>query len=166
MTDWGRQVQELADQMTVSRLRMHKSGQYYEATHRVAAIGLSTPPEMRVLNAAIGWPRMYVDAIEERLDVISFRLSGASESIEEMLDWWHANDLDEQSSMAHLDALVYGRSYVTIAAPGPDDEPGIPIIRVESPLDMFVEIDRWEMKSKPPFYASRPPTATNARLHR
>lgn len=139
--DWGRQVQQLSDQMTVSRLRMKRSGEYYESTHRVASIGLSTPPEMRVLSAAIGWGRMYIDSIEERLDVTSFRLSGASEEIEEMRDWWQANDLDEQSSMAHLDALIYGRSYVTVAAPAEDDEPGVPIIRVESPLDLFCEID-------------------------
>ena len=105
--DWGKQVQQLSDQMTVSRLRMKRSGEYYESTHRVASIGLSTPPEMRVLSAAIGWGRMYIDSIEERLDVVSFRLSGASEEIEEMRDWWQANDLDEQSSMAHLDALIY-----------------------------------------------------------
>lgn len=120
---------------------MKQSNQYYESVHRVASIGLSTPPEMRVLSAAIGWPRMYIDSIEERLDVVSFRLSGASEEIEEMRDWWQANDLDEQSSMAHLDALIYGRSYVTVSAPTEDDEPGVPIIRVESPLDLFCEID-------------------------
>lgn len=46
--------------------------------------------------------------------------------------------------MAHLDALVYGRSYVTVTAPAEDADdvdPNVPIIRVESPFDMYAETD-------------------------
>src|SRR5690606_10932916 len=49
------------------------------------------------------------------------------------------NDLDELSSMAHLEAMIYGRSYVTVSHPG--DGSGVPIIRVESPTNMTAVID-------------------------
>ncbi|MGY2060376.1 phage portal protein, partial [Nocardia gipuzkoensis] len=55
--------------------------------------------------------------------------------------WWQNNDLDEESSLGHLDALTFGRSYITIAAPGEDDPSDSPIIRLESPLTMHAEIE-------------------------
>lgn len=138
---YEKHVQELAVMLEAEQASLNESGEYYDATHRIKSIGLATPPQMRSLTAAIGWPRMYLDAVEERLDMDDFRIAGQSESLKDLTDWWQANGLDEESSMAHLDALIYGRSYVTIAAPGPGDEPGVPIIRVESPLNMFAEID-------------------------
>jgi len=84
---------------------------------------------------------MYVDSIEERLDLEGFRLADDDATVDRLTDWWKANQLDEESGLAHIDALVYGRSYVTVGAPGPLDEPGVPVIRVESPLDMHVETD-------------------------
>jgi hypothetical protein len=134
-------VENLANQLTADSYCLEDSGAYYDATYRIQTVGLSTPPDMRVLSAAIGWPRMYVDSIEERLDVEGFRLSGESEANEQLNDWWQINGLDEESSLAHLDALVYGRSFVTVAAPTKDDPSGVPIIRVESPLNMWCETD-------------------------
>lgn len=141
MADYADQVEQLAVKMTSHKYELEKSGDYYEATHRLETIGLSTPPDMRSLTAAIGWPRMYLDSLEERLDVEGFRLAGQSKSIERLMDWWQANGLDEESGLAHLDALIYGRSYVTVAAPARGDEPGVPIIRVESPLHIYAETD-------------------------
>jgi hypothetical protein len=138
---YEKHLMDLLPHLTNASGHMTESGQYYDATYRLKTVGLSTPPEMRCLTAAIGWPRMYLDSLEERLDVEGFRLAGKSDSIEEMHDWWQANGLDEESGLAHLDALIYGRSYVTVAAPGPGDEPGVPIIRVESPLNMYAETD-------------------------
>lgn len=149
---YDEQVQELYNALESEKARLVKSAHYYEATYRLETIGLATPPEMRSLTASIGWPRMYVDAIEERLDIEGFRLrnkSGKEDSdsksnpVEKLSDWWKANQLDEESGLAHLDALIYGRSYVTVAAPDEQsgDEPGVPIIRVESPLHVYAETD-------------------------
>lgn len=141
MTNFSEQVEQLNTRLTAQDLELCESGDYYEARATPSSVGLSTPPEMRCLASAIGWPRMYIDSIEERLDVEGFRLAGNSDTIERMLDWWQANGLDEESSLAHIDALVYGRAYVTVAAPGPKDEPGVPIIRAESPRHIYAETD-------------------------
>lgn len=94
-----------------------------------------------MLVSAIGWPRVYVDALEERLDIEGFRLAGQSYADERLWTWWQHNDLDVESGLAHLEALIHGVSYVTISAPGPLDDPDVPVIRVESPTSMVVDID-------------------------
>lgn len=48
---------------------------YYEASSRPDAIGLSVPPEMKKLLAYVGYPRTYVDSIAERLEITGFRLA-------------------------------------------------------------------------------------------
>lgn len=131
-------IEALGAKLSVEALEMEESATYYDASHRLEAIGVSTPPEMRCLTAAIGWPRMYLDAIEERLDVEGFRLSGSAGSLNDMSDWWAANDLDEESGLGHLDAMIHKRSYITVSK---DDQHEHPLIRVESARHMIHESD-------------------------
>lgn len=137
------QVENLANRLRADRYGFDRSSSYYDASFRLETIGLSTPPDMRSLTAAIGWARMYLDSIEERLDVEGFRLAGSSDADEEIQDWWAANNLDEESGLAHLDALIYGPSFITVAAPDvkAGDEAGVPLFRVESPLNLTCETD-------------------------
>lgn len=132
---------ELANKLARARSDLDHSASYYDASYRLKALGIGTPPEMRQLTAAVGWPRMYLDSIEERLDIEAFRRAGSSQQINRLWDWWQANDMDEESGLGHLDALIYGRSYVTVAAPDTDDDPDTPVIRVESPLSMITDTD-------------------------
>lgn len=140
-TSYADQVNHLINKMGSDKTSLERSASYYEATYRVETVGISTPKEMQCLASAIGWPRMYVDSIEERLDLESFRLANREEAVKRLLQWWQSNNLDEESGLAHIDALTYGRSYVTVSAPGPGDPPDVPIIRVESPLVMWAETD-------------------------
>lgn len=121
---------------------------YYESRKRPEALGLATPPEMRKLDSRIGWPRVYLDSLEERLDIEGFRLAGKmnGESIgdERLWSWWQYNDLDEWSGLGHLEAMIHGRAYITIAQPDPDDplmDQDKPIIRVESAVNMWADVD-------------------------
>jgi hypothetical protein len=59
-------------------------------------------------------------------------------------DWWTANGLDVQSVLAHTDALVNGRSYITVSTPTEDDfriDPNVPIIRVEPATSLYAVKD-------------------------
>ncbi len=112
---------------------------YYEGEVRLASIGLALPPEMRRLSTVVNWPALYVDALEERLDVEAFRLSGAADADTRLWQWWQANDLDEESQLAHLDALIYGRAFVTVGSAPEDGAP--PVIRVESARHMAADFD-------------------------
>lgn len=130
----------LSNKLGSQQMEMKESLEYYEAEHRLRALGLAVPPEMQDLESPIGWPRLYLDAIEERLDIEGFRLGTSQDAVDEISDWWQSNDMDEESGLGHLDALIYGRAYVTVAHPGDGDD-DVPIIRVESPRNMIAEVD-------------------------
>lgn len=138
------QVDELAKRHALTLSALVENTDYYESNHRPLAVGVSTPPEMSKLIAQVGWPRTYLDSMEERLDVEGFRMAGESEADERLWGWWQANDMDEESGLGHIEAFVHGRAYITVSAPDPNDptmDQGTPIFRVESPANMYAETD-------------------------
>jgi hypothetical protein len=52
---------------------------------------------------------------------------------------WQENNLDEQSQLAHLDALVMKRAYVCVGTNEEDSD--TPIVTCESPLEVYADID-------------------------
>lgn len=141
--NYEQHVNDLSRFLSGCQGELDESEAYLESRYRLRTLGLGAPPEMRYLRVDVGWPSLYLNALEERLDVEGFRISGSSDKVDQLWDWWQANGLDEESSMGHMDALTFGRSYITIAAPDPanGDDPGIPIIQLESPMSMYAEID-------------------------
>ncbi len=140
--------EQVRDQMlnafNAVQLPMLDSKSYYDSLRRPDAIGIATPVEMRKLLAHVGYPRLYIDAIAERQELEGFSLGSADEGDAELWDWWQANDLDAESTLGHTDALIYGRSYITVAAPDENDpgvDPSVPIIRVEPPTSLYAQID-------------------------
>lgn len=114
---------------------------YYEGKQTLSYMA---PELMRELNQrmrqlVINWPRLVVDALEERLDVEGFRFSDDAEADSELWGIWQANDLDEESQLGHIDALALCRSFVIVGA-NEDDEAN-PLITVESPLEVYAERD-------------------------
>lgn len=91
-----------------------------------------------VTELVINWARTVADAFENRLDIEGFRYPGALSGDDDLWAVWQANNMDEQSQMAHLDSLVLRRSYV-IVGPGEGDAP--PLITVESPTQAWAERD-------------------------
>lgn len=126
---------------------------YYDGQQRVEQLGLAVPPELRQFLTIVAWPGTFVDAIEERVDLEGFRLPDASEADQDLWKVWQANGLDEESQLAHLDALVRKRSFVIIGA-GDTDTPdapssdggdadrdsAIPLVTVESSDEVAVEL--------------------------
>ena len=100
---------------------------YYEGRQRVEQLGISIPPRLRNLNVVVGWAGTAVDVIEERLDWFGWRGDdslGLSEIYAE-------NDLDVESGLAHLDALIYGTSFAIV---GRGAETDVPLVTVHSPM--------------------------------
>ncbi len=117
---------------------------YYDSERRPEAIGVAVPPEMRGLLANVGYPRLYVDSLAERQEIEGFRLGGSTDADMELWDWWQANNLDIEATLGHSEALIYGRAYITVAAPNDDDryvDQSVPIIRVEPPTALHAVID-------------------------
>ena len=112
---------------------------YFNGEQLVRDLGISIPPQLKGLHTVIGWPRVGVESLEERLDLEAFRWADGSDS-GELSEIAEANDLFDESSLAHLDALVYGREYLAVGSGDcGDDCP--PLISAESPLDMTLMWD-------------------------
>ncbi|MET8079995.1 phage portal protein [Streptomyces sp. NPDC005303] len=113
---------------------------YFNGEQLVRDLGISIPPQLKGLHTVIGWPRVGVESLEERLDLEAFRWADGADS-SDLAEIAEANDLFDESSLAHLDALVYGREYLAVGSGdcGTDDCP--PLISAESPLDMTLMWD-------------------------
>lgn len=112
---------------------------YYNGRQRLDQIGIAVPPELRRFETVVNWPRVTVDALEERIDKKALMLPGRDVAAPELEEAWAANDLDSEASLLHLDALVYGRGFACIGANEDDREH--PLITVESPREVAVEVN-------------------------
>ncbi|MBF6063025.1 phage portal protein [Nocardia terpenica] len=111
---------------------------YHQGAKRLDALGVSLPPEVRVLEIVANWPRLVVESVEERLDVEGFRLAGQDGTDETLWGWWQARNLDNESSMGHTEALVQGRACTIVGPPASGDAPAI---TVHSTKGMAVHVD-------------------------
>lgn len=127
-------AQYLARQIFDRRAELLLSNLYYEGMQPVTSLGIMIPPELEGLRAVLGWAETGVNARDQRLNVQGFRLPSSTSTVDDLWDIWQSNNLVEESGLAHLDAMVYGTSYVVI---GPREGGGQPLITIESPLDMY-----------------------------
>ncbi|WP_097245837.1 phage portal protein [Nocardia amikacinitolerans] len=128
----------LARRLFDERADMLMSGLYFEGMEPITNLGIAVPPELHGLRAVLGWPEIGVGALNERLEVQGFRLPSSTSIVADLGDIWAANNLAEESPLAHLDAMVYGRCPIVI---GTREGGGQPVITIESPLDMIVHWD-------------------------
>lgn len=137
-----------------SRFRLELLDAYFNGEQLVRDLGISIPPQLRGLHTVIGWPRIGVEALEHRLDLEAFRWAdgGGSADLTEIAE---ANDLFDEASLAHTDALTYGREYIAVGTGAVD---GPPLITAESPLDMTL---LWDVRTRMAEAALRESKATD-----
>jgi len=109
---------------------------YYNGMQRLEQLGLAIPPELRRFIVIVNWCRIAADSLEERIDFEGYRYPGKDKRDPELWRIWQANGLDEESQKAHLDAIIFGRSYIVVGA---GDRPDTPLVTVESPQEMAVD---------------------------
>jgi hypothetical protein len=128
----------LRTDLMAERLKLGLLDAYFNGEQVIRDLGISIPPQLKTLHTVIGWPRIGVEALEQRLDLEAFRWADGSDNAE-LTEIAEANDWFDEASLAHLDALTYGREYV--AAGSSDDPDGPPLVTFESPLDMTLDWD-------------------------
>lgn len=132
-------VRSLEYQLNRDRKTFKRLHSYYEGMQELESLGLAVPPDLERFTTIVNWPRVTVDAVEERLDIEGFRYPDADEADAELWRIWQANDLDEQSQLAHTDALIHGVSYICVGSN--EASPETPLVTVESPTEMTHAID-------------------------
>lgn len=135
------------DQIRKAEIHLGESGHddrrhiaYYEARQRLVHMGIAVPPQLHQLELVVNMPRVVVDTIEERQDVRNVVATGypkATDLIRRIMD---ANNLDSELCLWKRDRLIYGRGFLSVGVGESRSDP--PIVRVESPREVSVRIDR------------------------
>jgi hypothetical protein len=114
---------------------------YYEGTQPLTYMHPDLLREVsdRIWPVIIFWPQLVVDAIEERLDVEGFRLPDEDAGDDDLWRVWQDNDLDEESQLGRVDALVMKRSYLAVGTN--EDDADTPLVTVESPREVYAYVD-------------------------
>ena len=133
-------INRLVNKIRQEQKRLARYGAYYEGTQHLESLGIAVPDNLREFTVAVNWPRIVADSLEERIDLEGFRLPGESKRDPKLWRVWQANNLDEESQLAHLDAIIYGRSYICVGSN--EDDAATPIVTVESPMEMTAEVSR------------------------
>lgn len=105
--------------------------------------------EDRIQQVVINWPELVVDCLDERLDLMYYRIHGKAKADAGLGEIWQYNDLDDLSQQAHVEALVMRRSFAIVGSRGEDQDreenqgvpDDMPLITVESPLEVHAEWD-------------------------
>lgn len=140
-------IEQARENLGRDRSKLAADSRYYEADLTLDRTGHPLRNELPNLSASVGWSRLYLDSLVERLSIVGFRAPGASDTNDDLQAWWKANELDQESQISFLETFIHGRSYISVSAPTDEDilfghPADAPIIRVESPKNMWVEIDQ------------------------
>jgi hypothetical protein len=114
---------------------------YYEGTQPLTYMhpDLLREVQDRIQPVVIFWPQLAVDSVEERLDPEGFRLPDEDAADDDLWRVWQSNDLDEESQIGRVDALVMKRSYLSVGTN--EDDADTPLVMVESPLETYAYVD-------------------------
>ena len=135
--DERRMIDHLVEQLVMRVAKNREAEEYYDGSHFTRTFGISIPPEMEMLRTVSGWPGTVVDVLEERLDWTGWKSTGDDDY--GLSSVYAANSLDSDSGSAHLDALIFGVSFVTVGS-GFAGEPD-PLVTVQSPNEMTGDWD-------------------------
>lgn len=122
---------------------LHNLLAYYEGRQRLSYMHpeLIDTLDERVRQVVINWPRLVVDALEERIDLQGFRLGGQPEQDKDLDRIAQYNDLYAGYQKAHVTAMVMKRAYAIVGDnPSPVDAQ-YPLVTIESPLEVHAELD-------------------------
>lgn len=128
-------AEELTTKLQGYETRNHELEKYYEGKNRIKDFRISIPPQLSNVESVVGWPGTTIQVLEERLDFEGY-IGPDDLGLNEI---YRENDLDVESSLGHLDALIYGTGFIVVGS-GRDGEPN-PLVTVESPRKMTGHYD-------------------------
>lgn len=132
-------LERLEAKLMARKVYVERMNRYYEGDHPLPIVREKLRQDfLRLLQMSkSNFCEIVVDAVEERLNVEGFR-SGGEEPRADVRAWeiWQANNLDEESQIAHSEALITGMTNVTVWKSKGDT---VPKIAVEDPLETIVE---------------------------
>lgn len=131
-------IRRLHTRMLERRPIIESTAAYYDGAHNLAYAGKKFRETFGTTFKpfADNWTGVVVDACEERLNIVGFRVDDEVKADDDANAIWQENDMDAQAQMGHTDSLVGGASCVTTWI---RDEEGTPEITVDSAMNTIVE---------------------------
>lgn len=133
----------LGKKLAADTTRLEKLGQYSIGDHHLPEGDKRYRELFKELQrvARTNFVGLVGSSVQERLRVVGFRASGGASDAVDAAAWqaWQASSMDAESALCHRNATVYGRGY-TMVGPPPDGSE-LPVITVESPLQVIHEAD-------------------------
>lgn len=113
---------DLREQCTTPR-NFRRWNDYYYGVSNLDALGVSLPPEVRVLEMSAMWPKLAVDVLVESLVLEGFTL--ADQDVPDSLRRsFQANNFDTLWPLIMAESLVQGTAYAVVG-PGEDGTPKV-----------------------------------------
>lgn len=137
-----------SDQDLLAELEIKRDGsgardelnlRYYQGRQRLEQIGLTIPESLRRFIVIANWPRVVVDTIVGRQRVRSMVLPGEESADPQLRAIMDASNMQAHLKMFNRDRCIYGRAFMSVGSN--EDNPSLPLIRVESPREMVAKVD-------------------------
>ena len=158
------QVRAYAQRLNAQQRALKVYDDYYDGCQPISFIS----PEVRQLvgnrltELVINWPQLVLDSIENRLDVEGFRLDGADDADSDLWATWQANDMDVESQVGHLEAMLYGRSGVSAWPEGNNGNK--PVYSIETPRETLFDYEPGTRRVRAVFKQWADGNQVNARI--
>lgn len=110
----ARLVKLLADRIIKREPRNELRSAYLDGENRLKHLGLSIPPELKKLEAIVGWPAKAVYTLENRLDLDGFVLTDGSPADDRLNGLADRNHLQTEASQGHTASLTHGTSFISV----------------------------------------------------
>lgn len=138
--DW---LVRMKAELDTRQANMRQLDAYYRGEHPMPFVTKAHSAKMRnefrqlLEDSRSNFMRLVVDATEERLMVEGFRLSASRNEQADERSWeiWQANQMDSESQIAFVEALVKGVAYLSVWKTTEDE---FPTIAVEDPTQTIV----------------------------
>lgn len=113
-------------QLSLKQERAKMRSNFYNGRERLHSFGFSIPPQMRDMDAALGWPAKTCDALSARLHLEGLVLPGSATASSEIEDIFNANRMAIRWPQAQVSTFQHGCSFVAVT-PGDveNDEPEV-----------------------------------------
>lgn len=130
--------EELLMTLNAQEPRVREAENYYHKRFTPRGLSILLPPELRYLQEAFALTRIIVSVMEERIELRDVHAPGFDALTDKLRRWRRLNDLDELFTFNTLEALITGRSYISVSG-GSDGH--TPTFAVETARNMVHAID-------------------------
>ena len=115
------EVERLEEQLESAKRSNYNKNKYYYQKNKIADLGINTPDSLRGLQIQLGWCKMAVDSIAERINWRGYYNPEVSdEELNGATDWLNSiykdNFFEGEQQLAQKDALTTGTGFISVGA--------------------------------------------------